>query len=348
MIRVLIAEDSKTVATLLSAIIDNDPGIEVVGHATNGQQAVEMTYKLKPDLITMDIRMPIMDGFEATRMIMSTQPTPIIVVSSSVNNEELRITFRAIEEGALSVIEKPRGLSHAEADDIRQELLETIYAMADVKVIKRSRTIKKPDANNFKKLLNIKQRSYDILAIAGSTGAPAVLQEIISSLPANFPIPVVIVQHISKGFIVGLSSWLQGNTLLNVKMAEANEILQPGTVYFAPDDNHLTVSKVNNDLIAELSHSKKVNGFMPSGDVLFDSVSEACGRKAIGIVLTGMGKDGAKGLKNMHDAGAHTIVQDSESAVVYGMPGKALALEAVDKVVNVDTMAAYLSGILQG
>ena len=349
MIRILIAEDSQVVALLLKALFELEPDMQVVGHARNGREAVQMTHELKPDLVTMDIRMPVMDGFEATRQIMASDPTPIVVVSASVDNEELSITFKAIEEGALSVIEKPRGISHPDFDTIRRELIETVRAMAEVKVIRRRFFARPADVDIGAPIVPPLQsgaRSYELLAIGCSTGGPQVLHRIFSSLAAGFPVPIVVTQHISKGFIGGLIDWLSVSTPLKVKVAQAGEKLQPGTIYFAPDDRHLKVLRSGPELVVSLGIEPEVNGFRPSACPMFKSVASACGKQAVGVLLTGMGVDGAEGLLAMRKAGGHTLVQDEESSVVYGMPGAALALDAADQVVEIDRMSSYLTNIV--
>lgn len=343
MIRVLIAEDSSVVSLLLKAIFENEEDMLVVGQAKNGREAVEMAYELKPDIITMDIRMPEMDGFEATRLIMLNMPTPIVVISSSVDNEELRITFRAIEAGALAVIEKPRGMTHPDFDQIRNDLVENIRAMSEIKVVGR-----KPLAaatvplDIFETAVHQKTKAYEVVAIGCSTGGPQVLQHILSTLPVGFPIPIVIVQHISNGFISGLVEWLDGSTLLKVKRAEDGERLLAGTVYLGPDNHHLEVERNGEGLLAKLTDHEPVNRFRPSVTPLLRSVAKVCKGRGIGAVLTGMGADGAQGLLELKQAHGHTFVQDEESAIVYGMPGTAIAIDAVEQIVKLENISSYL------
>lgn len=347
MIRILIVEDSQVVALLLKAIFEHEPDMRVVGHARDGRAGVQLAHELKPDLITMDIRMPVMDGFEATRMIMANDPIPIVVISSSVDDEELRTTFRAIEEGALSVIEKPRGISHPDFDSIRRELVDTVRAMAEVRVVRRRSHVRPKDVDIYETAIRQGTRAYELVAIGCSTGGPQALQQILGMLPVGFPVPIVVTQHISKGFIGGLVSWLAGNTLLAVKQAEQGEALRAGTVYFAPDGQHLLVARQAGGLVVNLSNDALANGFRPSASPMFQSVARTCANHAVGVLLTGMGVDGADGLLALRRAGGHTIVQDQESAVVYGMPGAAIALDAVDQVVFIDRMPAYLSSIVR-
>jgi len=347
MVRILIAEDSEVVTMLLKAIFENEPDFEVIGHARDGREAVQMTHDLKPDLITMDIRMPRMDGFEATRMIMANTPTPIVVVSSSVDNEELRITFRAIEEGALAVFEKPQGFGHPDFDMMRTELVDTVRAMAEVKVIKHKlfRQVHKVDI--FETAILQKTKAYHIVALGCSTGGPQALLRILGSLPIGFPVPLVIVQHISKGFIGGLAQWLQGNSLLDVKLVEHGELLNAGTIYFGPDNYHFSIKRNDRGLVAELTDSPPVNGFRPAVTPLFQSIAHNCGGHAIVGLLTGMGGDGAQGLLEARQASCHTFVQDEESSIVYGMPGTALALDAAEQIVELDRMAAYITNLVR-
>ncbi len=351
MLRILIVEDSSVVAMLLEAIFQQEQDMQVVGHAKNGREGVLMAQDLKPDVITMDIRMLVMDGFEATRMIMADNPTPIVVVSSSVDDAELGITFRAIEEGALAVMEKPRGFTHPDFEEIRRDLVDTVRAMAGVKLFRRKKVAQQAviaqKIASPSKTTRQRAKGYELLAIGCSTGGPQILQRIFSRLPADFPVPILVTQHISKGFVGGLVSWLAGNTLLTVKLAAQNEVLKAGVVYFAPDDHHLLVTRSASGLVVDLNQAPLCNGFRPSASVMFRAVADTCQGRAIGALLTGMGVDGADGLLTLRQAGSHTVVQDEVSAVVYGMPGAAIALDAVDKKVDADKMAAYFSQMVQ-
>lgn len=344
MLRILIVEDSTVVAMLLKAIFEQEQDMQVVGHAKNGREGVQMAHDLKPDVITMDIRMLGMDGFEATRKIMADTPTPIVVVSSSVDDEELRITFRAIEEGALAVMEKPRGFLHPDFEKIRLHLVDTVRAMAGVKLFSRNKVLRPKEGVSERKV-RTRTSQYELLAIGCSTGGPQVLQRIFSLISEDFPVPIVVTQHISKGFSGGLVAWLASSTLLKVKLAEHGETLTAGTIYFAPDDFHFQIMRNASSLVANMSHNALCNGFRPSVSQMFNSIAETCQNRAVGALLTGMGVDGADGLLSLRQAGGHTIVQDEASAVVYGMPGAAVALNAVEKKVELDKMAAYFNRI---
>lgn len=345
MINILIVDDSLTEIALLKRLIESEKDMRVIGVARNGKEAIEMNARLKPDLITMDILMPIMDGLEATRIIMSQQPVPIVVISAATNDEALKVTFRALEVGALSVLEKPVNFNSPEFSSARKRIIDTIRSMAEIKVIKRRfntqalllrKKMKKPQ------VIIEQNLNYEIVAIGVSVGGPEVLKKILSSLPAHFPVPIVIVQHMTQGFIMGFTKWLNDNTALKVKHAEDQELLKKGTVYFAPDHFHFTVARANKNLKVKLIKGSPVSGFCPSATVLLQSVAKVSGKNAIGVLLTGMGNDGAQGLLELKQAQGHTLIQDAESAVVFGMAGVAQSLGAVDLVVELDEIAEYL------
>jgi len=344
--RILIVEDSDTVATLLMALFSAEVDMEVVGHAHNGRQGVDMVAELKPDIITMDVRMPVMDGLAATKEIMRSNPTPIVVISSSVSDAELKITFSAIEAGALTVIEKPRGMSHPDFDAMRSELVNTVRAMSEVKVVRR---YSRSESSSLKDaVVQIPEHSdnYQIVAIGCSTGGPQALKSILQDLPADFSLPIVIVQHISPGFICGMAEWLQGFTPLKVCVSEDGQALEPGNIYFGPDYFHLEVYRKNGGLSVRLTEDEPVNGFRPSANPFLASVAEACGDNAIGCILTGMGEDGATGLLKIQQARGHTFVQDENSSVIFGMPSAALALGATQNIVKLDDISGYLGNLV--
>ena len=349
LIRILIAEDSRVVATMLKAIFEAEPDMKVVGCATNGLEAVRLTTELKPTLVTMDIQMPVMDGFEATCGIMSATPVPIVVVSSVVENDELSTSFRALREGALAVIEKPRGAGHREFERIRRELVTTVRTMAEVKVVTRRGRCKNNQSPPAVTATAVRRdRGCELIGVCCSTGGPQALQRIFSSLPGPLAVPMVIVQHISKGFVAGLARWLGDRTPLNVKVAENGEALLPNTAYLAPDELHLMVRREGAHLLAELADSPRVDGFRPSGTVLLRSVAEACRARGAGVVLTGMGADGADGLLAVLQAGGHTVVQDEVTSIIHSMPRAAQEIGAVERVVELHSMAAYLASLTAG
>lgn len=338
MIRVLIVEDSEVVAFLLTTIIQNTPDLEVIGRAKTGQEAIEMAGALNPDLITMDIRMPVMDGLTAIAQIMASRPKPIVVISSNVD-DELQISFKAIDHGALAVLEKPCGFDDLNFESIQTEIVDTIRAMAEVKLVKR-RVI--PSYITAQPALSAAPGCYKLVVIGSSTGGPQALKQIFSKLPEKFPLPIVVTQHISAGFVEGLAIWLNDYTPLKVKIALANEPLRKGTVYLAPDNCHCMVNKTVNGYEIYLSRTELINGFRPSVTALFNSVATICPKQSIGIILSGMGSDGAEGMLAMSEQQCLTIAQDESSSIVFGMPSAAIALNSVSKILPLETIAQFL------
>ncbi|NOQ36996.1 MAG: chemotaxis-specific protein-glutamate methyltransferase CheB [Methylococcaceae bacterium] len=336
MIQVLIVEDSKVITLLLTAIIQNEEDLEVIGHAGTGEEAIEMSERLNPDLITMDIRMPVMDGLTAIQHIMASKPRPIVVISSNVD-DELQISFKAIDCGALAVLEKPCGFHDSEFESMRLEIINTIRAMAEVKLVKRRIPIALSQT-----VSHDYSKEYELVVIGCSTGGPQALKQILSALPANFPLPIIVTQHIASGFIEGLASWLNENCLLEVKTAVANEALLQGYVYLAPDNCHSMINKTVNGYEVFLSRDEAINGFRPSVTALFNSAATLCPKKSIGIILSGMGKDGAEGMQAMNEQDCLTIAQDEASSIVFGMPAAAIALNAVNEILPVELIADCL------
>lgn len=345
MIKILIAEDSATEAALLKHLFEQEKDMQVIGCARNGKEAVELAAKLKPDLITMDIQMPIMDGFEATQLILMENPVPIVVISSTLTNKNLNTTFLALEAGAIGVMDKPVNALDPNFKYARKRMIDFIRAMSEIQVV-RKRFLSKLTQNPPLPLNPMfKRAEYEIVAIGASVGGPQALKTILSQLSPDFPLPIVIVQHITVGFIEGFCQWLSDISPLIVKCAEQHEILNPGTIYFAPENYHLKINRAGKNLVAFLQTSEPVAGFYPSINVLFQSIAKTCGKNAIGVLLTGMGRDGAQGLLELKNKQAHTIIQDKKSSVVFGMAGVAEALGAVDQVVELDRIANYLKKI---
>lgn len=338
MIRALVVDDSEVIRKLLTFILNSDPDIQVVGAAADGEEAVRMVERLRPDVVTMDVVMPRMDGYEATRRIMRSTPLPIVVVSASYSTEEVSRTFQAMSAGALAVVDKPQGPGDPNHEDRARELLATVKLMSEVKVVGRRYP---PRARPPVPTERPREDSPLIHAvgIGASTGGPVVLEAILRSLPKAFCLPVLVVQHIAAGFARGLADWLQGTSALDVCVATNDEPLAPGRCYVAPTGFHMGVSR---DHKIFLSTAPPENGLRPSVDFLFHSMAEALGRNAVGVVLTGMGRDGAEGLKAMRDRGALTVAQDEESAIIPGMPLEAVRLGAARLVLPPDQIAAKL------
>ncbi|MBI1910821.1 MAG: chemotaxis-specific protein-glutamate methyltransferase CheB [Deltaproteobacteria bacterium] len=345
MINTLIVEDSMVARQYLKYILESDENIRVIGIVENGEEAIKFVSETKPDVITMDINMPKMNGLEATRRIMETNPVPIVIVSASYNQKDVEKSFMAMEAGAVAILEKPFGADRPDHSEAIQNLIQTVKLMSEVKVIKRwprerySQSVP-PAIPSDLNIIGVPP-SVKAVAIGASTGGPPVLQTIIAGLRKNFPFPVLVVQHISKGFIEGLVEWLAQTTSHPVHIAANGTVLRPGNIYFAPDDKHMGIE--GNKIV--LSSAPPENGTRPSVSYLFRSAVSAFGGNLIGVLLTGMGKDGAEELRSMKLQGAATIVQDKESSVVYGMPGEALRLDAQTLVLAPERIPSALESI---
>jgi two-component system chemotaxis response regulator CheB len=294
-----------------------------------------MTKELRPDIVTMDIRMPLMDGFEATKQIMVEVPTPIVIVSAHVDVREVEISMHALRAGALSVIAKPIGPNSPYFEDDRQHFLTTVKALSEVKVVRHWADRGAPERPAPEPRTHPAGQAR-VVAFAASTGGPGALCQVLSSLPGDFPLPILVVQHISHGFVSGFASWLATNIALRAKVAEPGEPLRPRTIYVAPDDRHLGVSDGRTLLV---SSAPALGGFRPSASFLFESVARVFGRSALAVVLTGMGQDGLEGLHAVRRAGGQIFAQDERTSVVFGMPGAAVAAGLVDATLPLEFIA---------
>lgn len=346
MIEVLVVEDSPVAREFLLYILDSDPEIRIVGSATNGKQALAALKDIKPDVITMDIHMPEMDGFEATRKIMETSPTPIVIVTASLDPREVGTSFRAMEAGALAVIPRPQGLGHPEHESDARELIKTVKLMSEVKVVRRwNRARTTPLAAAVREIdVNGAPGEIQVVAIGASTGGPVALQSILSGLSRDFPLPVLIVQHMASGFTEGFAGWLNQTSRLPVHLPAHGEAMLSGHAYVAPDGFQMALNVRGR---IELSRDAPEYGLRPSVSFLFRSLAEVYGRKAVGILLTGMGKDGAAELRLMKGRGGITFAQDEESSVVHGMPGEAIRLGAAMYVFPPEKIAAALQSLVE-
>mgnify|MGYP001157840404 CR=1 FL=1 len=338
MIRTVVAEDSATFRQFLVEVLESDPELSVVAEAANGAEAVEQVVELAPDLVVMDINMPVLDGLEATRQIMVHSPTPILIVSASANQHQLELSLSATQAGALHVLPKPESPGAEGFHEQCEQLVTMAKAMAQVKVVRRwdrgRMASKQPPVRTTEPPAPV-----EVIAIAASTGGPAALRAILNGLPADFAAPILVVQHISRGFVRGVAEWLDRETRLRVKVAQDGERLAARTVYVAPDDRHLGMTDGHR---VELANAPPVGGFRPSATHLFASVARVAGASAAGIVLTGMGSDGAEGLRALYAAGGRVIVQDMDSSVVYGMAQEAVRLGVVDRILPLDEIGPKL------
>lgn len=324
-IRILIADDSPTARTLLSALFADDPRVVVVGQARDGLEAVALTARLRPSVVIIDIHMPGCDGLEATRRIMAQSPTPIVIISSTANVHDVKISMEALRSGALAVCPKPMSDIEPAFAAEGQKLIETAVLMSDVKVVRRWR-----QGAGVASLRRLASPPH-VIAIGGSTGAPGALYAILAELPSDFPVPILIVQHMGLGFMAGLCEWLSSGSKLPIKLAEADEPLAPGAVYIAPENCHLGVSQSQ---CIKLSQEPPIDCFRPAATFLFQSVAKAFGAGSLGIILSGMGEDGVAGLRTLHAMGGSVLAQDQASSVIFGMPGAAIRAGIVDAVLS--------------
>ncbi|MFO8072559.1 MAG: chemotaxis-specific protein-glutamate methyltransferase CheB [Polyangia bacterium] len=370
-LRVLIAEDSQVIQRTLAALLEGESGIEVVGTAGTGEEALAICREQRPDLVTMDIFMPEMDGLEATRRIMEECPTRIVIISSMVGSDDQRMSFEAMRAGAVEVIAKPHGVLAGNYAQVRADLsrvLRRIEAARPARQLawqasiapppplatpepSRPRPVAAPGPapgarsdSRFAPQEIPEGFSPAIVGIGGSTGAPAVLVEVLSALPASFRVPIVVAQHIAFGFANGMADWLNASVALEVAVARTGDELRPGRVLIAPDDRHLEIK--SGDRVV-LRPSQRAREHVPSVDRFFSSLAGAGAERALGVILSGMGGDGARGLGELREAGGITLAQDEQSCVVHGMPGKAVELGAVMQEVSPESLAELLAALGQ-
>lgn len=349
-IKVLVADDSQVTRMLLVELLGTDPRLHVIGAVENGQAALDFLYsgRAMPDVVLMDIHMPRLDGFETTRRIMETRPVPIIICTATADPRELAVTFRAMEAGAVACVEKPVALG-PDFESRRDHLLQTVRLMSEVKVVRRWNRHRATNATAVAQphdLDSTQAPSVSLIGIGASTGGPPVLQTILSRLPKNFPAPLLIVQHIAQGFLPGMVEWLNQTTGLRMHIAAHGEQPLPGHAYVAPDDLHLGIGARGYMVLAR---EQPENGLRPAVSYLFRSLAEFSGSSSVGVLLTGMGKDGAAELRRMRDRGAHTIAQDRESSIVHGMPGEAIELGAAVQILPADKIAdALIAHVARG
>lgn len=322
-IRVLIVEDSAVVRELLRRIIASDPRFEIAAAVASAEEGLEILDRAAPDVISLDIVLPGMQGIEATRRIMSHRPTPIVVVSASVGCE-VNLTMDALRAGALSVVEKPVATSYADYEAIAARLRTQLAIMSEVKVV-RQHVRREPYAPLA--LRRPSRGGYRMLGIAASTGGPAAIMEVLRGLGKRFPLPILVVQHMTPGFIDGFGSWLAHASSFPVEIVRDKAPLLAGKVYLAPEDRHLVVEAG----CARAIPSQPAELHRPSANVLFSHIARSAGDAGLGALLTGMGDDGAQGLLALREAGGYTIAEDESTAVVYGMPGAAVRLRATSE-----------------
>jgi two-component system chemotaxis response regulator CheB len=349
-IRVLIVEDSAVIRELLQHLIGRDSRLEVCAAVSSAEAALSIVEKVAPDVISLDIRLPGMDGLEATRRIMSLRPTPIVVVSAAVETEELKIAMRALEAGALAVLEKPVGTNHKDYEEMAGRLCTQLAIMSQVRVLHRHRRAAQtvsgvePKPSMIAPTWTLAAGSeplpsgFEILGVVCSTGGPGALVELLGGLGAGFPLPILVVQHMTPSFLEGFASWLRGVCPFAVKIATEGEALVSGCLYMAPPDRHLSIRAG----VLALGNGAPVCAQRPSGSILFQSMARSLGPRALGVVMTGMGEDGAEGLLEMRQAGGYTIAEDPSTALVSGMPQAAVTLGAARESLRLSAIASRL------
>lgn len=350
----LIADDSQMVRDMLADILGSAPGISVVGLAENGLQAIEQTRLLKPDIVAMDINMPVVGGLEAIESIMSVTPVPILVITDL---DHAQIAFSALSKGALDVYHKS-----FYSPGMAAELIAKVKLLSKMKVIRHilpkewdasvgahasaQRTSVAPPSPAPERVGGRRdhQKAFQVVAIASSTGGPRALAQIFSGMRAGFPLPIVVAQHISDGFVSGLVEWLDSVTPVKVKFAADGELLQENHIYFAPERMHITV-KANGRLA--LADAALEDLLHPSCDLLLASAGEAFGAQSLGVILTGMGDDGVQGLRSMRQRGGYTVAQDESTSVVFGMPKVAIDNGLIDKVCPLGEIGGLLQQLVE-
>lgn len=347
-ITVLVAEHAAATRELLVNLLESDPRLSVVRAVGDGQAALEFVSQSKPDVVVMDPQVRPLDGFEATRRIMETHPVPIVICSTNSHVDDAAIAFRSMEAGAIACIKKPANREQPDFEKTSAHLLETVRLMSEVKVVRRTgraasgmaQALPSDDAAHAGRAVP----RTKVVGIGASTGGPPVLQAILGELPKDYPAPILIVQHIADGFLTGMVDWLNQSTALQVQIASYGTRPLPGHVYLAPDDFHMRVGPAGGIV---LTREAPLNHLRPAVSVLFRSLAETHGPDAMGVLLTGMGKDGAAELKLMRDSGAITIAQDRDSSVVHGMPGAAIALGGATHVLAADAIGAALMTLIR-
>jgi two-component system chemotaxis response regulator CheB len=347
-VRVLIVDDSAFMRKVLETILISDPQLQVIGHAKDGREAVALAESLKPDVMTMDINMPHMDGLQATAQIMTTNPRPIVVVSSE-SKDGAASTLKALELGAIEFIAKPNSAIDLDMQSIREDLLRKVKMAAKVRVVRTASRlaaalqstpqngaspVSRPAPVVSRASSSVADQRFPVVVLAASTGGPATVMRLAPGFTKEFPGAVILVQHMPAAFTTQFAAQLAEFTEIRVKEAESGDVIQPGNLYLCPGAQHLRVNPLGR--IQLDSVTGRIAGYLPNIDVTMESVAAYGGALAIGVVLTGMGADGAQGAKAIKKAGGHVIAQDEATSVIFGMPAEAIKLQAVDQVLGLD------------
>ena len=350
--RVLIVDDSAFMRKVLEQIFNADDQLQVVGHAKDGREAVAMAESLKPDVITMDINMPHMDGLQATAQIMTTNPKPIVIVSSE-SREGAAGSLKSLELGAIEFVGKPSSGIDLDMQNVKEELLRKVRMAAKVRVVRTASRLAltvqgaiggavptKPSQPARAAAVVPADQRFPVVVMGASTGGPATVMRLAPGFTRDFPAAVFLVQHMPASFTTQYAAQLAEFTSIRVKEAEANEAVQPGTLYICPGAQHLRVTPAGR--IQLDAASGRINGYLPNIDVTMETVAAYAGPMSIGVVLTGMGADGANGAKAIRSAGGMVLAQDEATCVIFGMPAEAIKLNAVDHVLAIDDIYAAI------
>jgi two-component system chemotaxis response regulator CheB len=350
--RVLIVDDSAFMRKVLEQIFNADDQLQVVGHAKDGREAVAMAESLKPDVITMDINMPHMDGLQATAQIMTTNPKPIVIVSSE-SKEGAAGSLKSLELGAIEFVGKPSSGVDLDMQNVKEELVRKVRMAAKVRVVRTASRLAltvqgtKGDAAPAKPSPPVRtapvipaDQRFPIVVMGASTGGPATVMRLAPGFTRDFPAAVFLVQHMPASFTTQYATQLSEFTSIRVKEAEANESVQPGTLYICPGAQHLRIMPTGR--IQLDAASGRINGYLPNIDVTMETAAAFAGAMSIGVILTGMGNDGANGAKAIKSAGGMVLAQDEASSVIFGMPAEAIKLAVVDHVLGIDDIYAAI------
>jgi len=351
-VSVMVVEDSPVARELITNTVNADPRLRVVCAVDTAEKALRLLPGIAPDVISMDIRLPGMNGIEATRQIMERCPTPIVVVAADCRNDTVKVSMEALRAGALTVVEKPSIESAESYGAMSRRLCDQFVNMSKVRVVRqrfngtrphsterRRQTAKQPV--RARPVMDSPDSAIEVIGVVASTGGPAAIARLLQGLSPAFPVPILVVQHMAGNFLEGYAAWLDSVCGLEVGLARDTEKAVPARVYVAPGECDLIYRAGRIRLIT----SQRSAGHSPSGDALFGSLADL-GPRAIGILLTGMGDDGARGLLEMHNSGARTLAQDKESSAVYGMPAAACALGAVNEQLPICSIAGRLTHLV--
>lgn len=344
-VKVLVVDDSAFMRKLISDFLSEHPRLHVVGTARDGQEALQKIEQLNPDVVTLDVEMPVMNGLETLKHIMQKHPLPVVMISSTTT-EGAENTILALQYGAVDFIAKPSGAISLDLYKIKDKMIEKVLlaSEANLRTVKIKQKMSMLPQKQYSKI-GVSERNNaigkkKIIAIGTSTGGPRALQHVLTKFPATIDAPILIVQHMPKGFTKSLATRLDSLCNIRVKEAEDGEVIQKGTAYIAPGGNHLYVKRVGTSLAIHLDEAAPRNGHRPSVDVMFESLSALTDYEKVAVIMTGMGSDGTAGLKQLKASGNTFVVAESaESSVVFGMPKSAIAANVVDEIVHVDDIA---------